>query len=531
MSTLSIHRWHNSYRAGHGLSPEVLQNWDEGLCSLDVSCEIYDLVSAEELVFIRQLHLKTRFQQDHDQTQAAESWRTALSRELSDALEERRSNTNIVRYRCRRDAVCDMLYRACGHDTSRNWVWIQMGLMDSGTGTHHPNSVMRLAVAELLAEPSAIWPTLTRLIEVEPLTGALTLLLQHLPPADLDGLLLTCPQTAPYQKLVDAEFAEIIQGTPAVTLPSGILVEILLTWSSVRLVMTDHYRLSRYRRPLIVLLAAAANAANGMLTSFGSMKSLLAASTALLDKSPPPPARPHDGERREKNREKNKLLAEGAEDLAAEPSAANDVYPSESEGRQLFLPSTENSGDRFEIQVQPKQKDFPPLPELPDAVEAEASAWVGLLFLLHLLPPAGLLKQLDQLEATLQLPPDIMPRVLSHLASAVIGIPARDPAVRAFCGGWQPDANVLGDDEAIPAFIALVSEQTAHSLNAILEQRVPDMGITEICQRPGMIHFERGWIEVHIPMQYAHLRLRRAALDLDPGWLPWLGCVVRFIYE
>ncbi len=23
---------------------------------------------------------------------------------------------------------------------------------------------------------------------------------------------------------------------------------------------------------------------------------------------------------------------------------------------------------------------------------------------------------------------------------------------------------------------------------------------------------------------------RRAALDLDPGWLPWLGCIVRFVY-
>jgi hypothetical protein len=24
--------------------------------------------------------------------------------------------------------------------------------------------------------------------------------------------------------------------------------------------------------------------------------------------------------------------------------------------------------------------------------------------------------------------------------------------------------------------------------------------------------------------------VRRAALDLDPGWIPWLGVVVRFAY-
>ena len=26
-------------------------------------------------------------------------------------------------------------------------------------------------------------------------------------------------------------------------------------------------------------------------------------------------------------------------------------------------------------------------------------------------------------------------------------------------------------------------------------------------------------------------RVRRAGLDLDPGYVPWLGCVVRFLYE
>jgi hypothetical protein len=27
------------------------------------------------------------------------------------------------------------------------------------------------------------------------------------------------------------------------------------------------------------------------------------------------------------------------------------------------------------------------------------------------------------------------------------------------------------------------------------------------------------------------VEVRRAGLDLDPGWIPWLGAVVRFVYE
>ena len=27
------------------------------------------------------------------------------------------------------------------------------------------------------------------------------------------------------------------------------------------------------------------------------------------------------------------------------------------------------------------------------------------------------------------------------------------------------------------------------------------------------------------------MALRRLGLDLDPGWLPWLGCIVRFAYD
>jgi hypothetical protein len=40
-----------------------------------------------------------------------------------------------------------------------------------------------------------------------------------------------------------------------------------------------------------------------------------------------------------------------------------------------------------------------------------------------------------------------------------------------------------------------------------------------------------GWLEIHFSLDDVATDLRRAGLDLDPGFLPWLGVVVRFVYD
>lgn len=56
------------------------------------------------------------------------------------------------------------------------------------------------------------------------------------------------------------------------------------------------------------------------------------------------------------------------------------------------------------------------------------------------------------------------------------------------------------------------------------------LSVRQVVQRPGRIHGAANHIEVSLPLEQADLRLRRAGLDLDPGWLPWLGRVVLFHY-
>jgi hypothetical protein len=56
------------------------------------------------------------------------------------------------------------------------------------------------------------------------------------------------------------------------------------------------------------------------------------------------------------------------------------------------------------------------------------------------------------------------------------------------------------------------------------------LGLSELLNRPGRLFITRTHLDVVLPLAAADLRIRRAGLDLDPGWLPWLGRVVQFKY-
>lgn len=52
-----------------------------------------------------------------------------------------------------------------------------------------------------------------------------------------------------------------------------------------------------------------------------------------------------------------------------------------------------------------------------------------------------------------------------------------------------------------------------------------------VCQRPARLYADRGWITVALPLAQIDTRIRRAALDFDPGYILWLGYVVKINYE
>jgi hypothetical protein len=56
------------------------------------------------------------------------------------------------------------------------------------------------------------------------------------------------------------------------------------------------------------------------------------------------------------------------------------------------------------------------------------------------------------------------------------------------------------------------------------------LGWREGFERAGRLQFDRPHLDITFIRQQVNLPWRRLALDVDPDWVPWLGCVVKFNY-
>lgn len=154
--------------------------------------------------------------------------------------------------------------------------------------------------------------------------------------------------------------------------------------------------------------------------------------------------------------------------------------------------------------------------------------WGGLLFLLHLAHPlAGTLP--DALAAR------PFRWTLHALARALAPMDEQDPAALAFAGlPPESDPPSRGEPPATDAERDAV-RALADGLAADLRARLgADAGAAALlhatCRRSAVIEADPGWFDVRLRLDEASLDVRRAELDLDPGWIPWLGVAVRFVY-
>jgi len=158
--------------------------------------------------------------------------------------------------------------------------------------------------------------------------------------------------------------------------------------------------------------------------------------------------------------------------------------------------------------------------------------WGGLLLLLNVLEPAGLL------DPQAPLPPGRTLRwTLHHLAQALAPVTADDPAALAFAGlapGTRPPSR-QGPAASGPECYAIAElrARVVRCLHRVLEADTehPEAVLARVCRRPAVILADPGWIEVRFALACLSTQLRRARLDLNLDWLPWLGTVVRFSYE
>ncbi|MDC3955600.1 hypothetical protein [Polyangium jinanense] len=106
------------------------------------------------------------------------------------------------------------------------------------------------------------------------------------------------------------------------------------------------------------------------------------------------------------------------------------------------------------------------------------------------------------------------------------GAPAEDAAFLAL-GGDRVDASF--EDPALGEEVERLVRELLLEARRFCRRNLR-LGLRDLVCRPGRIGSTRTHIDVVFDLEAVDIRVRRAGLDLDPGWVPWLGRVVRYHY-
>jgi hypothetical protein len=166
-----------------------------------------------------------------------------------------------------------------------------------------------------------------------------------------------------------------------------------------------------------------------------------------------------------------------------------------------------------------------------------ASEFTGLLFLAPIFARLGFAEALAAQPALIEIG---FPARLLRFIGGRVGLSDRDPLALAL-DEFDPDATlpVTWQMPAPAAELLAVPAPRTHLDSPLLawltaarrwSRRRAHMGLVSLIRRPGTIAASRAHLDITFDLDRADLRLRRLALDVDPGWVPWLGRVVHFHY-
>jgi hypothetical protein len=158
----------------------------------------------------------------------------------------------------------------------------------------------------------------------------------------------------------------------------------------------------------------------------------------------------------------------------------------------------------------------------------------GVLFLINLLAALKLPDEILNDEALGARP---LGWTLHALALELIPANEDDAAVLAFAG-LLPDAKPPSQQEPPKTEIESASLARFHRriidrLCEVIDYEHKSVGelIQFVCCRRAQIVSDPAWIEIKFSLDEVATEIRRAGLDLDPGYVSWLGVVFRFVYE
>ncbi len=213
----------------------------------------------------------------------------------------------------------------------------------------------------------------------------------------------------------------------------------------------------------------------------------------------------------------------GTSGTAPEPTDDSPVgQPSISAG-----PAVEPDGVPARLQAKPTKT----------APVAHTTAWGGLPFLLGAADAATLPELLDDA----RLAGRGTRWVVHRLGGVAADAEPEDPGRLALCGlppsapaptGAEPtDDEQSALDEIWVAWRTATHAALTRSDTSSYAGLDGTAAVHRLVARTAEVRGEPGWLDVVLRMDEVDVDVRIAGLDLDPGWVPWLGTVVRFRYE
>jgi hypothetical protein len=447
----------------------------------------------------------------------ASEWSRVLAEEILRAMRDRRA----VFYYSRRQALMDLAVSVARGDLSRSWAWRQLGLWRAGDAVSETEAIFEL-VRAVSSDPAAVIPALNALAEA----GCLERIARRFTPRHWTALATAALNEAGVTGLVknaaDKPSSRALRDAMRV-INSSRLLPVITTSQSLA---SESLEACRAAAALVALEAEPARLRS---ESAGAMVGLIAGAihSAITGLSPSlhgMSAADHGSNQKIVNETPREEARPSAPDVAPGATGAQGVTGATADER--------NSRQQTEQNAEEGEEGL----EAADRRRRALTRFGGLLFLLGLVDE---LKLVDEILAHPALGVRPFRQVMRWLALALAPIEENDPAALAFAG-LPPDAELPLDQEppgetetvAINALAARIIEH----LSAMIDQRAEWRGdraalIEFVCRRRAEIVADPGWIEVRFSLDEVTTEIRRAGLDLDPGYVPWLGVVVRFIYE
>jgi len=186
--------------------------------------------------------------------------------------------------------------------------------------------------------------------------------------------------------------------------------------------------------------------------------------------------------------------------VASESAAARSQAVAPAAGNELPAPPADAFPPAIDHRAAPRRMDA-------------ATAAGGLLFLVPLLTRLGVADAIGEDARPNDLPQRIFATLLRRLPIA------DDDPLWLLCG-LPLAADSVADGE-VARWLGRCRR---------LLRRDVGIGLYSLVCRPARIAITATHVDVWQAIDAVDLRVRRAGLDIDPGWVPWLGRVLRFHY-